>query len=1173
MKRFFSAFAALVSAAVLTATSALNAYAGEAGLYFDSESLFADDQLYYCIAEVSGNALAEYDYSHDYGVSSFIFTEEGQAAYKSIKESHTAAAAAIGQLIGRDTGIVMEYTAAYNGIVVVLTDNELKTVRENMSALGLTCIDATDLYVEEYADSIYRYGLDSGFDIQAREEYTYDDLTEDVISSVGVDGNLKGDGTVIAVIDDSMDIDHEFFTLSEGAQTKLTQEYINSVAPFLSATSAGGSGYYYSDKVPFAFNYETMSNDVGNSYGFHGTHVAGIAGGNGGSETDPNYNARGIAPDAQLLFMADFNLTNMGIMGALDDCMFLDADVINTSFGMAGADKYLQPYKNKAIENLADCGIILCTAAGNSGKFDYDDDALRTPDYSTGGSQDNVSDSFAVGSAENRFAEIQSIVTGNKKFEITSFLGNDITECFEGQSLEYVVIDGIGNAACYEGVDVKGKVAVVERGEITFNEKATYAKINGAVGIIIYNNEEGVVDAECDILPGGIISDEAGLYLAQTGSGTLSFDSIITMVYDKDQMSDFSSWDFTEDLVLKPDITGFGGNIISSLPGDTYSALSGTSMASPQLSGVCALLKEYLSANKEKYGITSNSDYTEIIARLIMSTAEPVYTSDGQQIASPRVQGSGLANLSNAINTPSYLYTDSEKDNCRPKISMGDCPSRSGEFEFKFYIRNVSDTAQTYTLDADLFSDSADDKYLEWNTRPMSENITFLDKNGHEISSVTVESLSDAEINVKIIIGFDDMDYLDDYFPYGTFIDGFVYLRSSTSCDLTLPFMGFYGDWTEADLFEPFVYSGRIPSCVNSVMCDGSANTAGLNLIENFDSEGSYIIPAYSPDGDGVMDKVCIEMYFKRRCYNVTAKIYNVSNLAQGVVYQQDLGTGYKLLDYFDDLLSCSYTLDWDFRDLDGEIHDGEMYNLIISATVPGTSKTQVISQEFVVDLSAPVIENCMEMDINGTRNILVKVSDSNALQGGIMLDSESDWYDWFAGDESPLSQYVLLECESDNFIAEIYDMAGNCTAVTENNLSGEKYTLNYDEGRMFYTTSDKDFKSKISLTDSSGKKVYYSINVTPEQVYKRGLDGFDLSIGSTVIAHIEAQVGLAGDANNDGTVDVFDAVYVAQYTVSPSSSKYKGFKDSINFCLADMKKDESVDVFDAIAIAKYTVS
>lgn len=57
---------------------------------------------------------------------------------------------------------------------------------------------------------------------------------------------------------------------------------------------------------------------------------------------------------------------------------------------------------------------------------------------------------------------------------------------------EYVLVPNYGAADDYANVNVSGKVAVVQRGgNITFADKYKNAKVNGAVGLIIYNNQSG----------------------------------------------------------------------------------------------------------------------------------------------------------------------------------------------------------------------------------------------------------------------------------------------------------------------------------------------------------------------------------------------------------------------------------------------------------------------------------------------------------------------------------------------------------------------------------------------------------------------------------------------------------------------------------------------------------
>ena len=68
-------------------------------------------------------------------------------------------------------------------------------------------------------------------------------------------------------------------------------------------------------------------------------------------------------------------------------------------------------------------------------------------------------------------------------------------------NIEYVTIPGVGRPADYTGFDVKGKIALVRRGDTTFEEKANTAQEMGAAGIIIYNNVSGDIKMNAGELP------------------------------------------------------------------------------------------------------------------------------------------------------------------------------------------------------------------------------------------------------------------------------------------------------------------------------------------------------------------------------------------------------------------------------------------------------------------------------------------------------------------------------------------------------------------------------------------------------------------------------------------------------------------------------------------------
>lgn len=98
------------------------------------------------------------------------------------------------------------------------------------------------------------------------------------------------------------------------------------------------------------------------------------------------------------------------------------------------------------------------------------------------------------------------------------------------------------------------------------------------------------------------------------------------------QISSFSSWGVAPNLTLAPDITAVGGNVYSTVDRGQYDVMSGTSMATPQIAGIAALVMEYL---HEKYPDAPDGSLRSMAEALLMSTAEPVVGSASKVEASP----------------------------------------------------------------------------------------------------------------------------------------------------------------------------------------------------------------------------------------------------------------------------------------------------------------------------------------------------------------------------------------------------------------------------------------------------------------------------------------------------------------------------------------------------------
>ena len=99
-------------------------------------------------------------------------------------------------------------------------------------------------------------------------------------------------------------------------------------------------------------------------------------------------------------------------------------------------------------------------------------------------------------------------------------------------------------------------------------------------------------------------------------------------------MSSFTSWGSGSGLELKPEITAPGGNIWSTVMDSSYvegagkyddytgsySLMSGTSMATPHMAGLAALVEQYVKSQHPQQDAAASADLTN---HLLVSTAVP----------------------------------------------------------------------------------------------------------------------------------------------------------------------------------------------------------------------------------------------------------------------------------------------------------------------------------------------------------------------------------------------------------------------------------------------------------------------------------------------------------------------------------------------------------------------
>ena len=535
---------------------------------------------------------------------------------------------------------------------------------------------------------------------------------------------------------------------------------------------------YINAKAAFGYNYIDGNLDVthdNDSQGEHGSHVAGIAAANRFIPKNGGYvdavretGVAGNAPDAQILTMKVFGYDggayDSDIMAAMEDALILGADAINLSLGSAVAGRTYcdDPLFEALFEKLEETDTVVSISAGNSGYWAettyYGDLFSDDVNFATNGTPGTYTNSLAVASVDNdgdfsggltvggrTFGYMESLDDGYTAYGNTALTTLDTSLKASGTDYDFLFLDGFGLAADYEGLNLTNKVVFVSRGEISFLEKAHNAAALGAAAVVIYNNEPGTVYMDLTglqvSLPVVSIAQSNAAYIRESAtaqgngvySGTVTVTGTVSGHYNDSTfktMSSFSSWGVPSELVLKPEITAPGGNIYSvngiDPSGTGYELMSGTSMAAPQVAGMSALLLQYLQEN----GIHAAGMTDRALAQsLLMSTAGALREGTTGNYYSVMQQGSGLANVTDAMQTPVYITVDGQDDG-KVKAELGDDADRTGVYSFRFCLNNLSAEAVSYRLSADLFTQAVYEnedgiRFLDTLTRAMDADVVF----------------------------------------------------------------------------------------------------------------------------------------------------------------------------------------------------------------------------------------------------------------------------------------------------------------------------------------------------------------------------------------------------------------------------------------------------------------
>ena len=784
-----------------------------------------------------------------------------QAQVQSLLQKQEKAAATMSRAIGEAVEPERQYTTLLNGFSATVTYGQYKALKE------LDCVESVFL------------------------SPTFSLLPDTANSTRMIGGGLAnetgftGEGMLIAILDTGVDMDHQIFSKAP-ANPALTQDDVKGLLSQYDFQAEGFvkglsvSSVYKSTKFPFQFDYGDKDTDgAPGTKSSHGTHVASTAAGCTGINAD----VQGVAPDAQIANMNVFNSSGSAsyadILSALEDCMLLGVDVANLSLGSdAGYIDYENPDEfTESLLNVfkraGESGMSLAVAAGNAYSAAYGDafgnKALASnPDYGLISEPSTYGESMSVAAVSNSKVKSPYITVGGRDFayQDSGTISTDenakiFRDLAKKGELEYAVVPGYGTEDDYEGIDVSGKVALVQRGGgMYYEQKERSAYAHGAIAMLVYNNVPGMLYMSITDwkVPCAFISQEAGEYLKAQENKVLTVGAADKLVASPTYgMADFSSWGATTELTLKPEITAPGAGIYAAVPGNAYESMDGTSMASPHAAGAMAIVQQALKAR----GMTDATQRKHMVDTLLMSTASIIYDSNGQPY-SPRKQGAGLININDAVKTEGYLTVDGM---IRPKLELGDDPAETGVYTMTFKVHNTGKDTLYYDIQPIVLTDGT-------TTYTNSDNEAFLTSSetavalSHTFTTnckdncVAVPAGGEQEVTVTVTLTKAKEELKN--FENGAYVEGFVTLKQvaadggklEDAIDLGIPYLAFYGDWTKAPIIDSTDYWETLDGTESKAQAymNTAFTTSAEGQIDTYLGDNNYANVPYFADHNAI---------------------------------------------------------------------------------------------------------------------------------------------------------------------------------------------------------------------------------------------------------------------------------------------------------------------------------
>ncbi|WP_144394550.1 Calx-beta domain-containing protein [Pleionea sediminis] len=311
---------------------------------------------------------------------------------------------------------------------------------------------------------------------------------------------------------------------------------------------------------------DSVSGNWNEDGGSHGTHVAGTIG-----AADNDFGVIGMAPGVPMHIIKVFNNAGWSYSSdlayAVGKCADAGANIINMSLGGPNSN----PVEQNAFDTFTENGGLAIAAAGNDGReiaperkypAGYDS-VMMVGANDANNNHADFSESPSCNATKTNCVEVtaggESVLStiphdqdyhGILRAEGASYRVSAFENSGTAQGETYFM--GLGTAT---DAAADGKICLIDRGEITFHDKVKNCEDSGGIGAVIINNEEGPLQ--------GTLGEPNNTIIPTVGA----------LLTDRTALLDATT-----------------ATITYAISRSSYGTQSGTSMATPAVTGIAALV-------------------------------------------------------------------------------------------------------------------------------------------------------------------------------------------------------------------------------------------------------------------------------------------------------------------------------------------------------------------------------------------------------------------------------------------------------------------------------------------------------------------------------------------------------------------------------------------------------